>query len=115
MFLKQGSFKSREGRRQNDAAISAASHLCTLLGASTAAPCWTRASGGSPSPWSVAATVRRTREESAISTGKQVAMMTVGSGFAAPFFIARHQLLKKKIRMLNSSLSENEGCLRDAL
>lgn len=62
----------------------------------------------------VAATVRRTREESAISTGKQVALMAVGTGFAAPFFIARHRLLKK-IRMLNSSLSENEGCLRDVL
>lgn len=37
-----------EGRKQSDAAISAASHLCTLLGASTEAPCWTRASGGSP-------------------------------------------------------------------
>lgn len=84
----------REGRKQSDAAISAASHLCTLLGASTAAPCWTKASGGSP-PLSVAATVRRTREESAISTGKQVTLMTVGSGFAAPFFIVRHQLLKK--------------------
>ena len=65
-----------------------------------AATCWARVSGGSRPPWSVAATMRGVREEFAISVESKwrvLAMTTVyvGSGFAAPFFIVRHQLLKK--------------------
>uniref|UniRef100_A0A8C8W6Y1 Uncharacterized protein n=1 Tax=Peromyscus maniculatus bairdii TaxID=230844 RepID=A0A8C8W6Y1_PERMB len=35
----------------------------------------------------------------------------LGSGFGAPFFIGRHQLLK--MRIFNSSLYQNEDCVRD--
>ncbi|KAL6033340.1 hypothetical protein STEG23_009982 [Scotinomys teguina] len=53
----------------------------------------------SPPLWSVAATMGRPGEEFAISSGEQVALMTVGSEFAAPFFSVSHQLL------------QNYGCL----
>ena len=61
--------------------------------------CWDRASRDSQPLWFVGATKRRVQGRMYHFQWKTrlLAMMTLffGSGFAAPFFIVRHQLLKK--------------------
>ena len=61
--------------------------------------CWDRASRGSQPLWFVAATKEGPGKNIPFSVENKwrlLAMMTLffGSGFAAPFFIVRHKLLK---------------------
>uniref|UniRef100_A0A8C8U5A8 Cytochrome c oxidase subunit 7C, mitochondrial n=1 Tax=Peromyscus maniculatus bairdii TaxID=230844 RepID=A0A8C8U5A8_PERMB len=76
---------------------------------------------GQPAPRSAAGTMRRggPGEELVTFSGKQAVptsyeTLYFGSGFAAPFFIARHQLLKKQGCLIHS-FNRYKECLRGVI